>query len=221
MKIAYFINQYPKVSHTFIRREIQALESKGINVARFAIRCNEAEIIDENDKEEYVKTRYIVKEPLFRIFITVLHNLIFNPGNFYRTFKLAIRVGKKSERGLLLHLIYFIEACILTKWVQVNSIAHVHAHFGTNSTTVAMLSRQLGGSAFSFTVHGSELEKSEFISLDEKVRHAAFVVAVCSYGRSQLYRSVEYEQWHKIKLIYWRKSALDGFAVCYLFIEYC
>ena len=30
MNIAYFINQYPKVSHTFIRREILALERQGL-----------------------------------------------------------------------------------------------------------------------------------------------------------------------------------------------
>lgn len=29
MRIAYFINQYPKVSHSFIRREILALERQG------------------------------------------------------------------------------------------------------------------------------------------------------------------------------------------------
>ena len=29
MKLAYLVNQYPKVSHTFIRREIAALESLG------------------------------------------------------------------------------------------------------------------------------------------------------------------------------------------------
>ena len=29
MRIAYLVNQYPKVSHTFIRREIQALEALG------------------------------------------------------------------------------------------------------------------------------------------------------------------------------------------------
>ena len=32
MHIAYFINQYPKVSHSFIRREILALERQGVEV---------------------------------------------------------------------------------------------------------------------------------------------------------------------------------------------
>lgn len=36
--IAYFTNQYPKVSHSFVRREILALEAHGVQVHRFALR---------------------------------------------------------------------------------------------------------------------------------------------------------------------------------------
>ena len=36
--VAYLINQYPKVSHSFIRREILALERQGVAVLRVAAR---------------------------------------------------------------------------------------------------------------------------------------------------------------------------------------
>ena len=36
--VAYLINQYPKVSHSFIRTEIRALEEQGVTVERFAVR---------------------------------------------------------------------------------------------------------------------------------------------------------------------------------------
>ena len=32
----------------------------------------------------------------------------------------------------------------------------MHAHFGTNSATVAMFAHLLGGASYSFTVHGPE-----------------------------------------------------------------
>ena len=38
MRIAYLVNQYPAVSHTFIRREILALEKQGHEVLRISIR---------------------------------------------------------------------------------------------------------------------------------------------------------------------------------------
>jgi colanic acid/amylovoran biosynthesis glycosyltransferase len=45
MKIAYLVNKYPKVSHSFIRREIAALEACGLLVARFSIRECESELL--------------------------------------------------------------------------------------------------------------------------------------------------------------------------------
>ena len=45
MRIAYFVNQYPKVSHSFIRREILALERQGFEVQRIALRGWNAEVV--------------------------------------------------------------------------------------------------------------------------------------------------------------------------------
>ena len=36
-QVAYLINPYPAVSHTFIKREIQARERRGVTVARFGL----------------------------------------------------------------------------------------------------------------------------------------------------------------------------------------
>ena len=52
MRIAYLINQYPKVSHTFIRREILALERRGITVSRIALRGWDIPLVGEDDLRE-------------------------------------------------------------------------------------------------------------------------------------------------------------------------
>jgi colanic acid/amylovoran biosynthesis glycosyltransferase len=56
MKIAYFINQYPKVSHSFIRREILALEQRGFPVVRIALRGWDAPLVDAADESEAGRT---------------------------------------------------------------------------------------------------------------------------------------------------------------------
>jgi colanic acid/amylovoran biosynthesis glycosyltransferase len=61
LKIAYFINHYPKVSHSFIRREILALESQGIEVQRIALRGWEGPLPDEEDRRERARTRYVLQ----------------------------------------------------------------------------------------------------------------------------------------------------------------
>lgn len=202
-KIAYFINQYPKVSHSFIRREISALEQGGIHVERFALRVNAAELVDAEDKEELSKTQYLLSTPKAAIIATVLALLAKSPALFFSTLWLALSMGLRSDRGLLNHVFYFVEACLLSKSLKEKQVKHVHAHFGTNPATVVMLASKLGGIPYSFTVHGpEEFDKPEFLSLGRKVHSSAFVVAISSYGRSQLYRWVDYQHWPKINVVH-------------------
>ena len=62
MRVAYLINQYPKISHSFIRREIQALERLGLKIDRIAIRGWDGEDLDELDLAEQRLTRYVLKD---------------------------------------------------------------------------------------------------------------------------------------------------------------
>jgi glycosyltransferase involved in cell wall biosynthesis len=88
-------------------------------------------------------------------------------------------------------------------WLRDEKTEHLHAHFGTNSAEVAMLAHVLGGPRWSFTAHGpEEFDKAKFIALPEKIRRAALVIAVSSFGRSQLFRSVSHEHWNKINVVH-------------------
>ncbi len=203
MKLAYFVNQYPKVSHSFIRREILALEKLGYEVERFALRTDPDDLVDPLDQSELKQTRYLLKERPDKILAAVFLAVTTSPVLFLKGFKTAVTMGRRSERGLPMHLIYFIEACILVRWQKSSAISHIHAHFGTNSTTVVMLARLLGGAGYSFTVHGpEEFDKPEFIHLAEKIRHSRFVVAISSYGRSQLFRWIPATEWPKVKIVH-------------------
>jgi glycosyltransferase involved in cell wall biosynthesis len=100
-------------------------------------------------------------------------------------------------------MIYLAEACRILPWLEHDRIDHLHAHFGTNSAEVAMLVHALGGPRWSFTVHGpEEFDKPEFIGLAEKLHQCAFVVAISSYGRSQLYRLVPHSLWSKVHVVH-------------------
>ncbi len=64
-----------------------------------------------------------------------------------------------------------------------------------------MLVHELGGPDYSFTVHGPD----EFmlpIGLSEKVRRAAFIVAISSFGRSQIYMRSRTLDWPKIHVVH-------------------
>lgn len=202
MKVAYLVNQYPKVSHSFIRREIIGVEANGIEVARFSIRSCEEELVDPADKQELEKTRYVLPGGAALLLSGMLRVLLSSPIVLLQVLGLTLRIGWGSERGVLIHLAYFAEACVLLGWFREAKVDRVHVHFGTNSAAVAMLCRALGGPPYSFTVHGpEEFDKAKAISLPEKIERASFVVAITSFCKSQLFRWCDYKQWGKIHIV--------------------
>ena len=202
LTVAYLINQYPQPSHTFIRREIAALESLGVNVHRFSVRQWDQKLVDPRDQEEQRKVRVVLHEGLIGLLVATLRTLFTRPAALFRTFALACRVGWRSHAGLAKHLIYVVEACVLRRWLEDAGIKHVHAHFGTNSTAVAMLVRKLGGPAYSFTAHGpDEWDRPQAMAVGEKIARSAFTIVISHFGRSQAQRWVDHKHWEKIKIV--------------------
>jgi len=203
MRIAYLVNQYPAVSHIFIRREILALERRGFEVMRISLRGWDAELVDDEDRFERGRTRYVLRDGAPALLVALTRMLLTRPVCLFRALALASRMGRRAERPLPVHLAYLAEACRIELWLRKASIQHVHAHFGTNPAEVAMLVHVLGGPQWSFTVHGpEEFDKPQLIGLSEKILHCAFVVAISSFGRSQLYRYVDYRHWPKIRVVH-------------------
>ena len=201
--IAYFVNQYPKVSHSFIRREIRALERQGFAVERIALRGWEAALPDSEDREEQRRTRYVLQGGVFPLFRAVIGALFRSPGLFLKAFALALRMSRGAQRPLPYHLAYLAEACRMLPWLRACGARHVHAHFGTNSAEVAMLAHALGGPPYSFTVHGpDEFIEPQRLKIGEKVRRSSFVVAVSAFGRRELERWVERAHWPKLRVVH-------------------
>jgi glycosyltransferase involved in cell wall biosynthesis len=203
MRIAYLCNQYPSVSHSFIRREILALEKCNVDVLRIAIREWDGELLDPENRLERKRTRYVLGDGVPALVVALAKILLTRPVRLLQALAVALRMGRRAERPMAVHLIYLAEACRVVLWLRGAGIQHLHAHFGTNSAEVAMLVHVLGGPKWSFTVHGpEEFDNVQLIGLAEKIRRSAFVVAISSYGQSQLYRLVEHHYWPKIKVVH-------------------
>ena len=204
MKVAYLVNQYPKVSHTFIRREIAALERHGATVLRYALRGWDAEVVDPEDRAELGRTHYLLYGGLLPLLGALVATLVTMPRRFALALVLALRMSRRADRSWPYHLVYLAEACALVRSLRRHGGAdQLHAHFGTNAAEVAMLAGLLGGPPFSFTVHGpEEFDKPQALHLACKARDAAFVAAVSSYGRSQLYRWLPVADWPKVQVVH-------------------
>ncbi len=204
MKVAYLLNQYPMPSQTFVRRELAALESAGWTIQRYSIRSvDPGEVVDPEDRAERERTRYLLGAVgAASLLLAVARTVIGSPGAFVAAARAALALGRRSRRGPLMHLVYLAEACVVRAWAAADGIDHIHSHFGTNAPVVALLVRRLGGPSYSFTIHGpEEFDAPEALHLRDKVHDAAFVVVISSFGRSQLLRWCDQEDWPKVRVV--------------------
>ena len=200
--VAYLVNQYPAVSQTFIKREIHALERQGVTVTRFALRGWDTPLVDAEDRREQQCTRYVLKGGVRSLAWALGRQLVTAPWRLLAATMLMFRLARRSDRHLGLHWAYLAEACVLRRWLADTGVDHLHAHFATNPAEVASLVRALGGPCFSFTAHGSDiLDRPAQMGLDHKLAGASFAVAVCSFGRNQIFRWVPGSMWSKVVVV--------------------
>jgi colanic acid/amylovoran biosynthesis glycosyltransferase len=202
MKLAHLFNCYPQSSQTALRREVAAFEKLGTPIQRFTLRRFDGDLVDEDDRAERERSRVVLAVGVSGLASALLRVLARRPRPFSQAFEMAVKAGLKSERGLFRNLVYLAEACVLLDWFAEAGIEHVHAHYATNSAMVAMLCRLLGGPPYSFTMHGpEEFDTPRTLNLRDKIKQAAFVVAITEFTRSQLYRWADYADWARIHVI--------------------
>ncbi len=209
MNIGYLMNTYPMSSTTFVRREINALERAGHTVHRFAIRPYGIALVDPGDLAEAARTEHILTHGARTLIPAAIGWMVRRPLQTLRALRLALQCGARGAGGApgtggrLRHLIYLIEAAHVARRSTELRLTHIHAHFGTNATTVAMLSQMLDGPPYSFTVHGpEEFDAPLALSLGVKIERAAFVAAISSFGRSQLCRWTTPDHWPRLAVVH-------------------
>ena len=204
LHIAYLTNAYPKISHSFIRREITALEQLGVEVTRLSMRPTHEPLPDPADAAELDRTIVLVDGPasILRLLGASAIAAITHHIRFLRALRTAVAMARVGGPGLVRHLAYLSQACRVADIIRARRICHVHAHFGTNPAAVARLVRLLSGTPYSLTVHGpDEFDAPRQLSLAEKIADASFIAAVSSFGRSQLMRWSRLPDWPRIGLV--------------------
>jgi glycosyltransferase involved in cell wall biosynthesis len=202
VRLAYLCNLYPAVSHSFVRREIEAVERAGHEVHRFSVRRPRSDLKDPSDRLEAERTEVILGQGPAGLLLMSLTHLLSRPARAIAALSAAWRLSGPGLQQKVRHLAYWLEAGWLARRLEQLRVEHLHAHFGTNPAAVAMLARAWGGPPFSFTAHGpDEFDAPVTLALAKKVDAASFVAAISDYGRSQLMRWSAPDHWNKIGVV--------------------
>lgn len=198
MHLTYFTNRYPAVSHTFVRREIAALEAAGVSVRRVALRADPLERLpDPVDRAELARTTLMLAGPKARLAGRIAAAAARRPARALGVLGFAWRHAARAGLGRAKVLAYWAEALLLVEAARGTDLVRVH--FGTNGALVARLARRLGGPPYSVAYHGpDEFDAPERWDLRGTIAESAFVSAISHFCAGQLMRWSDPADWARI-----------------------
>lgn len=212
-KVGYVLKRFPRLSETFIRNEILELERQGVAVEIFSLlRPRELASHDSVSRLKapvtYLPARSMVKTmPILtgncadNAFMELPFKHVFRGSDDSAA---PLFPGKEMDDSAVL----LARAAALAAAAWGRGITHLHAHFGTDATTTAMLASSLTGIPYSFTAHAKDVFHTytdravDDAFLIRKVQNARFVATVSNYNREHLAKLVGASAAAKIRRLY-------------------
>lgn len=173
--IAYILASFPTLTETFVIGEIIELRQHGIPIALFALRESHSSIQQPEAQALKPEVSYACGLHSSRLVRVNAAWAFQRPGRYFRAWWLVFRGSVRNPIHLVKTLVLFLKAVELAHRLVRQGIGHVHAHWATYPTTVAMVISELTALPYSFTAHAWDISLIRTL-LPEKVRRACFVV---------------------------------------------
>lgn len=173
--IAYVLKRFPRFSETFILNELLAHEAAGARTHVYSL-------LVPPDEPRHARLSDL------KAGITILKAHGKGPDGVAGPEDVALFSGKSpQEIGALKR-----KAQAVARDARARGITHLHAHFGSDTTTVACLAARAIGGTYSFTAHAKDIYHTYVAPAADaamrraKLREAAFVVTVSDYNARHL-----------------------------------
>lgn len=202
-RLAYLVSQIPALSHTFILREINELRSRGFEIQVASVNSPDRplEQLTASERAQAESTFYVKPAGVRGALAAHALTALTQPLAWVRGFAAALRMGGFDLQRSARHFFYFTEALMVARWMRKSDCRHLHVHFASAASTVALIVHRAFGTPFSITVHGpDEFYEVSSHHITQKVAAASFVLCIGHYCRSQLLLHSAPADWDKIEV---------------------
>lgn len=182
-RLAIVVKGFPRLSETFVARELAALESRGIDFTLHALRHpgSDAALVENIVRA----TPHYLPEYLHEARWRVIRA-------WFRARKLprfadawsAFRKDWPRDRGRA-RIRRFGQACVLATELP-SSIRHIYAHFAHSPASVVRYAAKMRGITFSISAHAKDIWTAPDWDLGEKIDDATFVAVCNATGATRL-----------------------------------
>ncbi|HET8797555.1 MAG TPA: glycosyltransferase family 4 protein, partial [Thermoanaerobaculia bacterium] len=197
--LAVFLSRFPSVTETFILREVTEIERQAQPVRLVPMLRESPPVIHDAAKawtRRALYTPYIDREIARANLRALLHRPL-----LYISLLLRLAAGTILRPGTLLRtLAIFPKSVRLAEQLQREGIRHIHAHFATHPTTMALIVSRFAPISFSFTVHAHDIQVDRSL-LRWKIAEARFIRSISDFNRRFL-ESLYDEARGKIEVIH-------------------
>ena len=185
-RLAVVVKGFPRLSETFVARELAALEARGINFTLHALRHpgSDAALVDN---VVHAKPQYLpeyLRDERWRVF-RAYRKARRLPG-FVGAWD-AFRKDWPRDRGRA-RIRRLGQACVLATELP-QSIRHIYAHFAHSPASVVRYAAIMRGISFSISAHAKDIWTAPDWDLAEKIADAEFV-AVCNQAGAARLKSL-------------------------------
>lgn len=194
LSIGYVLKRFPRLSETFILNEILELERQGHRVEVFSLLRPPPEGRHALLAQLQARVTYLPSGATLQK-LRLHEGLDEQPTDLAAISRCepedsALFNGKSCDDIAALHL----KAMTVALLARSRGVEHLHAHFASDATTVALLAGRMSGLPYSFTAHARDIYHTyTTIAADNamrraKIEEAAFTVTVSDYNRNHLCR---------------------------------
>lgn len=180
-RVHYVLKRFPRLSETFILREILGLEAAGVHVSVDSLLAAEDGPRHPELSQLEASVRYLPRHPRFRSRGVATSHLSL----LVRTPIVWIRLARRSSREG--RWVRFLHAGLIAARARRAGADVIHAHFATVAAEVARDASALAGVPFTVTCHAKDIFHRDNVPLlAGRVRGAAALVTVSGYNVAYL-----------------------------------
>ena len=187
-RIGFVLKGYPRLSESFILREILMLEQLGLELHIFALRDPGEPTVHERVAQVRARVTYLPDRLLGAVGTVAGANAarLARAPQRYLT-GLAEALARSARERDAAPLKRFLQAAVLVeRGLPGTSVTHLHAHFCNDPTTVAYFASRLSGIPYSFSAHAKDIYTQHPDQLAAKVAAARFVTTCTAANAAHL-----------------------------------
>src|SRR4051812_46870726 len=174
--IAVLMSRFPAITETFILREMIEMERQGQRVRLVPMLKDSPAVVHDAARPWIPRALYTwYMSPA--IAGANVRTILRKPGTYFSLLFRLIAGTLRSPGMFARTLLVFPKSVYLAEQLQKENLRHIHAHYATHPSTMALIISKLSDLTFSFTVHAHDIQIDQSL-LQWKMRETRFVRSI-------------------------------------------